>query len=72
MPAGGVGGLLATLEQAGLGEITQSWVDTGPNQSVSPDQLHSAFGEDQAQAMSNQAGLTPRDFLIQLSQHLPA
>lgn len=72
MPAGGVSGLLATLEQAGLGEITQSWVGTGPNQPVSPDQLHSALGEDQVQTMSTQAGLTPRDFLIQLSRHLPA
>lgn len=69
---GGLGGLLATLEQAGLGQIAQSWVGNGPNQPVTPDQLHSALGADQVQAMSNQAGLTPRDLLIQLSQHLPA
>lgn len=72
LPTGGVGGLLATLEQAGLGQIVQSWVGNGPNQPVSPEQLHSALGEDQVQAMSNQTGMAPRDLLIQLSQHLPA
>lgn len=68
---GGLSGILSQLEQAGLGSIAQSWVGNGPNQSISPDQLRSAFGEDRVQDMANQAGMAPHDFLSQLSQHLP-
>jgi uncharacterized protein YidB (DUF937 family) len=68
---GGLGGLIAMLEQAGLGNAVQSWVGTGPNQSVSPQDLNSALGPEQVQTMSNQAGMAPDDFLNQLSQHLP-
>lgn len=69
--AGGLGGLVAQFEQAGLGHVAQSWVGNGPNQSVSPQQLQSVFGESQVQGMASQAGMQPQDFLSQLSQHLP-
>lgn len=68
---GGIGGLIAGFEQAGLGHIVQSWVGNGPNQSVSPQQLQSVFGQDRVQSMASQAGLPQQDFLSQLSQHLP-
>ncbi len=69
--AGGLGGLVSSFEQAGLGHIAQSWIGNGPNQSVSPQQLQSVFGQDQVQNMASQAGMQPHDFLSQLSQHLP-
>ncbi len=69
--AGNLGSLLASFQQAGLGHIAESWVGNGPNQSVSPQQLHSVLGDNQVQNMSNQAGIPPQDFLSQLSQHLP-
>ena len=68
---GGLGGLLSSFQQAGLGHIAQSWVGNGPNQPVSPQQLQSVFGEDQVQSMARQSGMAPHDFLSQLSQHLP-
>ena len=68
---GGLGGLVSSFEQAGLGHIAQSWVGNGPNQSVSPDQLQSVFGQDRVQSMASQAGMGSGDFLSQLSQHLP-
>jgi uncharacterized protein YidB (DUF937 family) len=68
---GGLGGLLASFQQAGLGHVAQSWVGNGQNQPVSPQQLQSVFGENQVQSMSSQAGMAPHDFLSQLSQHLP-
>ena len=67
----GLGGLISQFEQAGLGHVAQSWVGNGPNQSVSPQQLQSVFGEQQVQGMASQAGMQPSDFLSQLSQHLP-
>ena len=68
---GGLGGLLSSFEQAGLGHIAQSWVGSGPNQPVSPQQPQTFFGDDQVQTMARQAGMAPHDFLSQLSQHLP-
>jgi len=69
--AGGLGGLVSSFEQAGLGHIAQSWIGNGPNQSVSPQQLQNVFGQGQVQNMASQAGMQPNDFLSQLSQHLP-
>ena len=69
--AGGLGGLLSSFQQAGLGHIAESWVGNGPNQPVSPGQLQNVFGQDQVQNMASQAGMQPGDFLSQLSQHLP-
>lgn len=69
--AGGLGGLLSQFEQAGLGNIAQSWVGNGANQPISPSQLQNVFGQDRVQDMANQAGMDQGDFLSQLSQHLP-
>ncbi len=69
--AGGLGGLVSSFQQAGLGHIAQSWVGNGPNQPVSPQQLQNVFGEQQVQNMASQSGMAPGDFLSQLSQHLP-
>ena len=69
--AGGLGGLLSQFQQAGLGNIAQSWIGNGSNQPVSPQQLQNVFGENKVQDMANQAGMQKGDFLSQLSQHLP-
>jgi uncharacterized protein YidB (DUF937 family) len=69
--SGGLGSLISRFEQAGLGGVAQSWVGSGPNQPVSPNQLQSVFGENQVQSMASQAGMQPHDFLAQLSEHLP-
>lgn len=68
---GGLGGLLGMFQQAGLGNVAQSWVGHGANQQISPDQLHQVFGQERIQQMSQQTGLPPQDLLSQLSQHLP-
>jgi uncharacterized protein YidB (DUF937 family) len=69
--SGGLGGLVSSFEQGGLGHIAQSWIGNGENHPVSPDQLQQVMGNDQVQTMSNQAGMEPNEFLSQLSQHLP-
>ena len=71
MMGGGLGGLMSQFENAGLGHIAQSWIGNGANQSVSPDQLQSVFGQGQVNQMASQAGMQPQDFLSQLAQHLP-
>jgi uncharacterized protein YidB (DUF937 family) len=69
--AGGLAGLIDQFKAAGLGHVADSWVGTGSNQPVSPQQLQTVFGNDQVQNLSRQSGMAPQDFLSQLSQHLP-
>lgn len=68
---GGLSGLLSRFQQAGLGGVAQSWVGTGPNEPVQPQQLEQVFGHDQVQHMAQQTGMQPNDLLSQLSQYLP-
>ncbi len=70
-PGGGLRGIVSSFEQAGLGHLTQSWMGSGPNQPVSPQQLQGVLGDGQVQAMANQSGMSQGDLLSQLSQHLP-
>ncbi len=68
----GLQGLLGQFHNAGLGSIAQSWVGNGANQSISPDQVRSVFGDQQIQQMSQQSGMPQQDLLSQLAQHLPS
>ena len=68
---GGLHGLLEKLRGAGLAEIVQSWIGTGANQPVSPDQLNAALGEQHVGQLAAAVGVAPQQLLAMLSQHLP-
>ena len=68
---GGLADLVAGFRQAGLGHVADSWVGTGPNHPVSPDQLRNVLGEDRVRDMADQAGMDQSGLLSQLSRHLP-
>ena len=68
---GGVQGIVAQLEQQGLGSTVRSWVGTGPNQPITPDQVHQAFGSDTVKALAAKIGLSPQDLAAKLSAILP-
>ena len=68
---GGLGGLLDKLQKGGLGNAANSWVDSGPNQPVSPGQLGSALGPDIIKTIAQRSGLSEEDITKQLSQVLP-
>lgn len=68
---GGVSGIVAQLEQQGLGNTVKSWVGTGPNQAISADQIHQAFGSDTVKALAAKVGLSPDVLAGKLSQILP-
>lgn len=53
----GLENLLGKLRQQGLGEEVDSWVSTGPNRAVAPEQMQAAFGQDQLSGMAQQFGL---------------
>jgi uncharacterized protein YidB (DUF937 family) len=68
---GGVQGIVAQLEQQGLGGTVRSWVGQGSNQPISPDQIHQAFGSDTVKALAAKIGLSPDVLAAKLSQALP-
>jgi len=49
----------------------QSWVSTGANQAVSPEQLSAALGTDVMGQFASQAGVSHEEAGAQLSQMLP-
>jgi uncharacterized protein YidB (DUF937 family) len=67
----GLGDLVKQLQQSGHGETAQSWVGTGPNKTISPDDLGKALGDDTVNSLAEQAGLSKVDLLSGLSQQLP-
>ena len=48
-----------------------SWVGTGPNQPISPDQVHSALGSDTINEIAAKLGISPQTASSGLSQILP-
>ncbi|MGB9016218.1 MAG: YidB family protein [Pseudolabrys sp.] len=69
---GGLGGLLEKLQQSGCGDVAKSWVGSGPNQSISPDQLGSALGPLLIKTLAEKTGSSEQDVTAQLSKILPA
>jgi uncharacterized protein YidB (DUF937 family) len=69
--SGGLSDLLRQFEHSGQGEVSKSWVSTGPNKPISPDDLSRALGADQINALSAQSGLSRDELLRGLSEHLP-
>lgn len=68
---GGLAGLVEKFHQGGLGEVANSWVGTGQNLPVSPDQLGGVLGNDTISAMASKLGMNQGDLLGQLSHMLP-
>ncbi len=68
---GGLGNLVKDLQAQGYGKAAQSWVSTGPNESISPQDLESALGSDTLDALSAQTGMPRSELLHGLSQQLP-
>jgi uncharacterized protein YidB (DUF937 family) len=68
---GSAGGLLAQLQQGGLGNEVASWLSNGANMAVSPDQLRSALGNDHLQQMAQSSGLPLDGLLAMLAKQLP-
>jgi uncharacterized protein YidB (DUF937 family) len=68
---GGLAGLLQQFQKAGLGDQAASWVSTGQNLPISPEQLMKVFGGDQMQQMASSVGLDTSAFGGQMSQMLP-
>ena len=68
---GGLGGVLDKLRQSGLAQQADSWVGTGPNKSISPDQVRQVFGESSIGSVASQLGLSHGEASTAMAQILP-
>jgi uncharacterized protein YidB (DUF937 family) len=68
---GGLPGIVSQLQQQGLGPTVSSWIGTGPNQPISPDQVHQTFGPEVLRELAAKTGLNPQQLAEKLSQVLP-
>ncbi|MCG7505115.1 YidB family protein [Mesorhizobium retamae] len=68
---GGLGGLLDKLKDAGHGQVADSWVGTGQNQTIDPGSLGKALGPQVIREIAARTGLDEQELLKQLSNALP-
>jgi uncharacterized protein YidB (DUF937 family) len=68
---GGLAGLMGAFQKAGLGDVAQSWVGTGANQPVRPDQIEQVFGAAGLQRIAAKANVAPQQASGLLAQLLP-
>lgn len=69
--AGGLAGLVEAFRKNGLGDIVNSWVGTGQNLPISPDQVWQGLGSDLLTHLASQAGLSTEAVGGQLASLLP-
>ena len=68
---GGLSGIVDKFKQGGLSEQVASWVGTGENIAVSPEQISSVMGEGAIADMAAKFGLSPEVLSAQIAQYLP-
>jgi uncharacterized protein YidB (DUF937 family) len=69
--SGGLGDLLKQFEQAGHGDVAKSWIGTGPNKLISPDDIEKTLGPEKVNTLAQQAGLSRVALLSGMSEQLP-
>ena len=69
--SGGLSSLMNNAESQDLGHIVGSWIGTGSNQSISPDQVQRMVGEDRVNQLANRAGVSSGVAGAALARMLP-
>jgi uncharacterized protein YidB (DUF937 family) len=69
--SGGLNDLLKQFQQSGHADTANSWVGSGPNKSISPNDLANSLGADKIDALMAQSGMSRDDLLQGLSEYLP-
>jgi len=68
---GGLADVIDRFRNAGQGAAADSWVATGPNQSITPNHTENALGSDLIDMLMQRTGLTRDELLARLSAVLP-
>ena len=63
--------LVKNFQEHGLGDVVNSWISTGENLPITPEQLEQGLGTDRVQQLAEQSGLPQWSVLPMLSQLLP-
>lgn len=71
MLSGGLRDLIDRFKQTGQAEAADSWVNTGPNQSLGSDHLEQAIGPEVLATLTEQTGLSREELLARLTRDLP-
>jgi len=69
---GGLSGLVQSFHEKGLGEVASSWIGTGQNISITPDQIQHVLGSDAVKQMAAKAGISPDIASSSLASMLPS
>jgi len=67
----GLSRLLDQFKGAGLGDKAASWVGTGDNQPLTPEEVQKAVGDDRLAKMSKQTGQSVGSLTTDLSKMIP-
>ena len=67
----GLRDLIDSFKASGKGEIADSWVSTGPNKPISPQELERAISPEVWATLSEHTGLSRQELLSRLSRELP-
>jgi uncharacterized protein YidB (DUF937 family) len=68
---GGLSGVMQQFQSQGLGNTIKSWVGTGANAPITPEQVHQALGSQTIADLAAKVGMTPEELSTKLSQVLP-
>jgi uncharacterized protein YidB (DUF937 family) len=68
---GGIQGLLGKAKEMGIEKTVGSWVSTGENEPVSPDQVQNLLGQETVQGVAQKLGFNVQQVLPLLAQFMP-
>jgi uncharacterized protein YidB (DUF937 family) len=68
---GGLSGIISDFQQNGMGDAVQSWIGTGPNQSISGEQASQVLGPAAVQQVAEQAGISHEEAKSHLARMVP-
>lgn len=70
--SGGLRDLVDRFKQNGQAAAADSWVNTGPNQSIGSENLEQVIGADVLGTLAQRTGLSRKELLVRLTRELPA
>jgi uncharacterized protein YidB (DUF937 family) len=68
---GGLGELLEKFRKGDLEDVIKSWIGTGANKPIAPNQLQHALGPDTVANLERETGMPRDELFAQLSRLLP-
>ena len=68
---GGLSDIIRGFQEHGLGDAMSSWIGTGENQPVTPDQIRRGLGSERVQEVAQRSGLSMETVLPMLAAALP-